>query len=237
MRFLLIVCVSAALWGGIVPAEDRVALPPVDQLQMDALSYVEAQASALTGTYTFHVVKPPTLPRTAVGAKFSFEPTRLSRKELGGTFFVTFKLQVDGRPMGLIRVDMEGKWTGKLLRCREALPRNSALSPGQFEPVSFEGNPPVGYLTEVPAGYRLRTPVAIGHLLVQPDLEIIPVVTAGDQVRREMVSGALVIEVETLARSGGAMGEKVRLEMPTSHKSIQAVVTGPGQARVQWAAN
>ena len=72
---------------------------------------------------------------------------------------------------------------------------------------------------------------------MQPDLEIIPVVTAGDQVRLEMVSGALVIEVETLARSGGAMGEKVRLEMPTSHKSIQAVVTGPGQARVQWAAN
>jgi flagella basal body P-ring formation protein FlgA len=67
------------------------------------------------------------------------------------------------------------------------------------------------------------------------DLESIPVVTAGDQVRVELVSGALVIAVDAVARSNGAVGEKVRLEMPTSHKNLQAVVTGPGEARLLWA--
>jgi len=61
------------------------------------------------------------------------------------------------------------------------------------------------------------------------------VVNAGDQVRVEVVNGPLVIAVEALARTSGAVGEKVRLEMPSGHKNLQAVVTGPGEARVQWA--
>jgi flagella basal body P-ring formation protein FlgA len=250
MRFLWVLCVSAALWGapadgvapaeskpvdGIVPAENRVALPPLEQLQMDALSYVEAQASALSGNYTFKVTKVPVLPRVPAGGKLSFEPSHLSRRELGGAFFASFNLKLDGRPLGMIRVDMEGKWAGKLLRAQTALQRKTVPEPGQFEQVSFEGNPPAGSLSEIPSGYRLRSPMASGHILVMQDLETIPVVAAGDQVRLEMVSGALVIAVEATARSNGAVGEKVRLEMPTSHKLVQAVVTGPGEARVQWA--
>jgi flagella basal body P-ring formation protein FlgA len=238
MRLLLMLFLGAALWaapGDIVPAQDPVALPPLEQLQVDALSYVEAQASALSGTYTFHVVRPPVLPRVAAAGKLSFEPERLSRKDLGGAFFVTFKLKLDGRAMGLVRVDMEGKWKGKLLRAKDVLMRHTVPELAQFDLTAFDGNPPVGSLSEIPAGYRLRNPVSAGHILVTQDLETIPVVAAGDQVRLEVVSGALLIEVDTLARSSGAVGEKVRLEMPTSHKNIQAVVTGPDEARVQWA--
>ena len=249
MRAFWVLCMSAALWAAppddiavatpaeeFVPAESTVGLPPLEQLQMDALSYVEAQAAALSGKYTFRVVKPPVLPRVPEGGKLSFEPSNLSRRELGGVFFVSFRLKLDGRPLGMVRVDMEGKWTGKLLRAQNALQRKTILEPGQFELVPFEGNPPVGALAEIPAGFRLRSPIATGHFLVLQDLEPIPVVMAGDQVRLEIVSGSLVIAVDSLARSNGAVGEKVRLEMPTSHKNIQAVVTGPGEARVQWAA-
>jgi flagella basal body P-ring formation protein FlgA len=219
-----------------VTAEDRVVLPPLEQLQVDAIGYAEAQAAALSGHYTFRVVKPPVLPRVPAGGQLTFEPAHLSRKELGGIFFVTFKQKLDGRLLGLIRVDMEGKWSGKVLRAKAPMPRKTVPQPSQFEVVEFEGNPPVGAVSELPAGYRLRAPVSSGHLLVMQDLETIPLVAAGEQVRLEMVSGALVIEVDALARSSGGVGERVRLEMPTSHKNVQAVVTGPDTARVQWPA-
>jgi flagella basal body P-ring formation protein FlgA len=212
-----------------------VDLAPLERLQTDAVAYAEAQAAALQGTYTFRVVRPPTLPRVAVPGRLTFEPDHLSRRELGGFFFVTFKAFVDGRPLGLVRVDLEGRWTGKLLKTQAALPRKAVPGPGQVEAVDFEGAPPAGALSEFPEGCRLRAPVPPGHILVRQDLETIPVVVAGETVRVELVSGSLVIGVEALARTSGAVGEKVRLEMPTSHKNIQAVVSGPGEARVQWA--
>jgi len=216
-------------------AEEKVALPPVEQLQADAVSYVEAQAASLSGKYVFRVVKPPVLQRVPPGAKLTFAPLRLSRKDLGGMFFVTFKQSLDGRPLGLVRVDMEGTWTGSLLRVRAPLARKTVPEASQFETVDFQGSPPAGALTELPSGYRLRAGVSTGHILAMQDLETIPVVSPGEQVRLEMVSGPLIIAVEALARSGGAVGDRVRLEMPTSHRSVQAVVTGPGEARVQWA--
>ena len=97
------------------------------------------------------------------------------------------------------------------------------------------GAPPAGALSEWPDGYRLRSPVAPGHLLTMQDLETIPVVAAGEQVRLEVVSGPLTIALQAVARGNGAVGEKVRLELPTSHKVFQAFVTGPDQARSQWA--
>jgi flagella basal body P-ring formation protein FlgA len=235
MRLLGIFCLSAALWAAPPAIEDQIALTPLEQVQVDAISYVQAQATALSGHYTFRVVKPPSIPRLPGGAKLTFEPVNLSRKDLAGMFFVSFRIKVDGRPAGMLRVDLEGKWIGQLLRAKTALARKAIPEADQFEGMPFEGSPPAGALSEVPEGYRLRLPMAAGHLLTMVDLETIPVVSAGDQVRVELVSGDLVIAAEAIARSGGAVGEKVRLEMPTTHKNVQAVVTGPGEARVQWA--
>ena len=232
MRWLWILCLAATLAAAEV--EEPVLLPPVEQLQVDAVNYVQAQAAALSGHYTFRVVKPPSIPRVPSGSKLSFEPANLSRRDLGGMFFLSFRMKLDGRPAGMLRVDMEGKWTGQLLRARTALARKTIPEADQFEAAPFEGSPPAGALSELPAGYRLRSPMAAGHLLTMLDLETIPVVTAGDQVRVELVSGSLVIAAEAVARSSGAVGEKVRLEMPTTHKNVQAVVTGPGEARVLW---
>ncbi|MGA2080536.1 MAG: flagellar basal body P-ring formation chaperone FlgA [Holophaga sp.] len=247
LRLLLagLALAAASAGAGLPPGEEPPALhavgeeappilPPVEQLQSDAVKYAEAQAAALKGTYTFRVVKPPVLPRVQ-GGRLSFEPSHLSRRELGGMFFVVFRMFVDGRPLGQVRVDLEGRWTGQLLRTQTALPRKAVPVAGQVETVAFEGTPPAGALSEFPGGYRLRAPVPPGHILVMQDLEAIPVVVAGEQVRLEVVSGPLVIAVEALARSNGAVGDKIRLEMPSSHKNLQAVVSGPGEARVQWA--
>jgi flagella basal body P-ring formation protein FlgA len=229
MRTLACFLTGAFLWAG--PATPPVTA--VERLQQAALAYVEAQAAGLPGAYVFRVVTPPVLPRSA--GDLRFEPDHLSRRDLGGRFFASFTTSLDGRSLGMVRVDMEGKWTGKLLRTRIGLVRKAVPELAQMEEVDFEGTPPVGALAELPGGFRLRGPLAPGHILTQADLEPIPVVLAGDQVRLEVVSGTLTITLETLARSNGAMGEKVRLELPTSHKTYQAFVTGPDQATSQWA--
>jgi len=204
-------------------------------VQTEAVTYAQSQAAALKGTYEFRVVKPPALPRVPPGGRISFQPDHLSRHELGGVFFVSMRMLVDGKLLGQVRVDLEGTWTGKLLRTQCALPRKEIPLPDQLEQVDFEGAPPAGAVDALPDGYRLRSPVPAGHILVMQDLEAVPVVQAGDQVRLEMVSGPLTIAVQALARGNGAVGEKVRLEVCSSHKNIQAVVSGPGEARVQWA--
>jgi hypothetical protein len=231
MRLLWLLLATTALCAASADPE----LAPVDQVQVDAVAYAQAQTQGLPGSYTFRVVRPPTIAHTAVEGKIAFEAAHLSRRDLGGFFFVTFKETEDGRLLGLVRVDLEGKWKGQLLRTQATLVRKAVPTEGQCLSETFEGTPPPGALSEFPAGYRLRTSVGPGHILTMQDLETIPVVLAGETVRLEMVSGPLVIAMEATARSNGAVGDKVRLEMPTTHKNLQAEVIAPGEARVQWA--
>ena len=234
MRSLGWILAGALLIGGAVWGAPAEPVPTAtERLQQDALAYVAAQAAGLPGAYVFHVVKPPVLPRSL--GDLHFEPAHLSKRDLAGRFFASFDASLDGHSVGMVRVDLEGKWTGKLLRTRVALARKAVPELPQLEEINFEGMPPVGALDELPGGFRLRAALPPGHILTQADLESIPVILAGDQVRLEVVNGSLTIAVETLARSNGAVGDKIRLELPTSHKAIQAVVTGPGEAQSQWA--
>ena len=231
MRTLGLFLAGTLLWAA--PATPPPALSAVERLQQEALAYVEAQAAGLPGAYVFRVVTPPVLPRSV--GDLRFEPDHVSRRDLAGRFFASFTTSLDGRSLGMVRVDMEGKWSGKVLRTRMGLPRKTVPVLAQVEELAFEGTPPVGALAELPGGFRLRGPVAPGHILTQADLEPVPVILAGDQVRLEVVNGGLTIALETLARSNGAVGERVRLELPTTHKTFQAFVTGPDRAQSQWA--
>jgi len=229
MRTLGLFLAGALLWAAPVP----VPLTPVERLTQDAMAYVQAQAAGLPGAYVFRVVARPLLPRSV--GELRFEPDHLSRHDLAGRFFASFTASLDGRSLGMVRVDMEGKWSGKLLRTRTGLARKTIPDLSQLEEMTFEGEPPAGALAALPGGFRLRGSVPPGHILTQADLEPVPVILAGDQVRLEVVNGGVSIALETLARSNGAMGEKVRLELPTTHKVFQAIVTGPDRAQSQWA--
>jgi flagella basal body P-ring formation protein FlgA len=216
------------------PAAEPVAGSPQATIQGQALAYVEAQAAGLSGVYTFKVLKNPLLPK-AQGGELQFEPSHLSKRDLTGQFFASFKVTCGGRPLGLVRVDLEGKWVGKLLRTRNALARKTVPAEDQLEEMDFEGAPPAGALSALPEGFRLRAALPSGHILLRNDLEAVPVVLAGDRVRLELNDGGLSVAVETLARSNGAVGDRVRLELPASRKPLLGVVTGPGEAQAQWA--
>jgi hypothetical protein len=204
-----------------------------ERLQQEAVAYAEAQAEGLAGSLSIRVLRPPTLPRLAPG-EVRFEPTHASKQDFTGPFFVAFRIFVDQRLAGSARVDLEGRWVGKLLRIRTALSRKAVPSLDQLEEIPFEGVPPPGAITEFPEGFQLKNPVAAGKILCRADLQPIPLINIGDPVRLELVCGDLVVASDTLARTAGVLGDKIRLELPNSRRCLQAEITGPGAARLSW---
>lgn len=205
---------------------------PVEQLADVALAFAQAEASKLGGEHRFKVAQPPRIPHTRAGA-ISFEASHLSKREPLGHFFVVVSMKVDGDKLGMVRVDLEGTWAGTLLRAKGNLPRSTLLTSEQVEPGPFEGVPPEGALAEVPEGMRLMRTVAAGKILCRADLEAIPLIQSGDKVRLTATHAALTISLDTTARSRGALGDRVHLEAPGSRRPVTAIITGPGEARMQ----
>lgn len=218
---LLLLCVFPACAEGLG-----------DQAAAVALAFAEGQAAGRPGQYAFKVVQPPVVPFVRPGHAV-LEPTHLSKPEPKGRFFVAFRILVDGRPAGALRVDLEGRWAGTLLKARTSLARRQVLTGDLVEAVPMEGQPPAGALTELPEGMRVRLPVSAGKFLTQADLEPIPLIATGDKVRILAQSGPLTIHAEGIARSGGLMGDRIRLEMP-SRRQITARISGPGEATLPF---
>jgi flagella basal body P-ring formation protein FlgA len=226
MRAVWFLLVAALAWA------QEVQVPSLVRLQQEAIVYAEGLGAGLGGTIQVRVVSPPQLPPHP-GDDLRFEPSHLSKREPTGRFFAAFRVYQGPRLLGTTRVDLEGKWTGKVLQARSALARKSIPPEGALELVSLEGALPAGALTAFPEGHRLRNPVPAGKILTRLDVEVIPLVNTGDRVRLELVCGGLSVTLDTMARSPGARGDRIRLELP-SRKQVQAQVTAEGEARLEW---
>jgi flagella basal body P-ring formation protein FlgA len=75
--------------------------------------------------------------------------------------------------------------------------------------------------------------VPSGRILTRADLETIPLVQSGDKVRLTATHETLTISLDTTARSRAGLGDRVRLEAPGARRAVTAIVTGPGEARLQ----
>lgn len=208
------------------------SVSPVEQLAEAALAFAAAEATKLGGEHSFKVAQPPRLPILRPGL-LTFEPTHLSKREPLGRFFVVVALKLDGDRVGMTRVDLEGKWVGMVLRAKGDLTRQTPLTAEQVEPSPFEGIPPEGVLTEVPEGQRLLRSVTTGKILTRADLEAIPLIQSGDKVRLTATHEALTVTIDTTARSRAGLHDRVRLEAPGARRQVTAIVTGPGEARLQ----
>ena len=197
-----------------------------------ALAFAQSEVSKLGGHYTFKLSQPPRVPRTLPG-NLSFEASHLSKREPLGRFFVVMIVKVDGVNVGQTRVDLEGSWVGTVLRAKGDLARQTELGSDQVEPSPFEGVPPPGFLTALPEGFRLMRFVASGKILTRSDLETVPLVQSGDKVRLTATREALTISLDTTALNRAGLGDRVRLETTGGRKPIIAIVTGPGEARLQ----
>ena len=207
-------------------------VPPAERLADAAMAYARAEAAKLGGEHRFKVAQPPRVPATKPG-KLTFEPSHLSKREPLGRFFVVVALKVDGEKVGMVRVDLDGTWVGTVLRAKGDLARKTELTADQVEPSAFDGVPPEGALTEIPEGQRLMRSVPSGRILTRADLETIPLVQSGDKVRLTATHETLTISLDTTARSRAGLGGRVRLEAPGARRAVTAIVTGPGEARLQ----
>ncbi len=70
-----------------------------------------------------------------------------------------------------------------------------------------------------------------GHLLRLSDLTPVNIIRKGDNVQLTVRSGALEISVTMLALENARQDQRVLLLNPESNEEIQAIATGPGQAR------
>ena len=202
------------------------------QVAEAALAHAEQAAAKLPGEWQVKLSQPPVLPPLMPAGPVTIAGAHLSKREPSGRFFVVLDLQVDARRVGQVRVDLEGRWHGQLWRTREAVSRRTVIEEGLLEPVPFEGVPPDGALLEAPVGFRTRGPVAAGRTLTRMDVEAVPLVQAGEKVKLTAEVEGLTVTSEATARSSGALGERIRLEAPGTRKAIQAVVTGPAEARL-----
>jgi flagella basal body P-ring formation protein FlgA len=225
LALLLLLCLQEPAASGPASRPEAAAIEFQSRLAGEALAFAEAEAAKLPGTYRIRLVQPPNPPAVPRG-EVRVDSLRLSKGEPTGRFFVSLKLSAEGRPAGYARVDLEGTWTGSLLRTRENLPRKAVLDPSMLESTPFEGTPPPGSLTAVPEGMRLRQPVNAGKVLTRADLESIPLVQSGERVRLSAMLPGLSIQVEGTARNTGGQGERVRVEIAGTRKLVQAIVSG-----------
>jgi flagella basal body P-ring formation protein FlgA len=229
MRFLGIILLAALLPAWALAAQPQGA-GSAELLGAQAILFAENAARAFPGEYTIRAERPPKLPPMKAG-KVTFEAERPSKQEPIGRFFVVFRVYLDGIFATTARVELEGAWSGALYRAKNTLQRKATVTESDLEAIHFEGVPPAGAVKDLPkGGVRLRQPMAIGKLLTQMDLEPIPLVSATDRVRVTLRNGGVSIQGDATARSNGAKGDVVRLEMDGSRKLVQGVVTGPCQA-------
>lgn len=232
MRLAAFLLAASVLFGQAPSAPPPAEASVQERLADAALAFAQAEARKLGGEHRFKVAQPPRVLVPRPGA-VTFEPSHLSKREPLGRFFVVAAVKVDGEKVGMVRVDLEGTWVGTLLRARGDLARKTELSADQVDATPFEGVPPEGALTAVPDGQRLMRAVPSGKILTRADLEAIPLVQSGDKVKLTATHDTLTISLDTIARSRGGLGERVRLEAPGARRTVTAIVTGPGEARLQ----
>ncbi len=79
-------------------------------------------------------------------------------------------------------------------------------------------------------GMIARRPLREGAPIAASDMSAPVVIQAGDLVTVVYENGGIVLSMQVKAMSAGAVGEVISLQNLASRKTLQAVVTGPGQA-------
>ena len=85
---------------------------------------------------------------------------------------------------------------------------------------------------EAVIGLAAKRPLRAGAAVAARDVSAPLVVKANETVTLTFESGGVSLSLQAKALSAGAVGETINVQNVTSKKTVQAVVTGPGQAAV-----
>jgi len=94
------------------------------------------------------------------------------------------------------------------------------------------GEPPSDLGAAAPVN-RLRRPVAEGEPVTRGDVEAAPLVGRGEFATLRTTQGLINLECRVEVLQEGALGEKVRVKIPSASSSIQATVCGRGLVEIR----
>ena len=82
------------------------------------------------------------------------------------------------------------------------------------------------------SGKRLRRFINAGDVLFYDSVEDIPLVRRGEKVRIEVVSRFVRVETTGVAKQDGWLGDKIKVFVNASRKTIEGEVSGKGTVRI-----
>ena len=95
----------------------------------------------------------------------------------------------------------------------------------------LRGNAPLGLAAVI--GMSLRHDVPPGQPLTAPDIARPLLVTRSGAVHMRLEAGGLILSAQGVALEDGGLGDRVRVQNPSSHAVVVAEVTGDGEVRIE----
>ena len=139
------------------------------------------------------------------------------------------------RYVGETRIVAEPRVRATVAVLRKNVERDEIVSEDDFlieerwlEPAGGRGPHDPGTIPGRVARKRLRT----GDIVGRSDIEAQRLVRRGQMIKVECRSGGIIIELDGLSQSDGALGEVIEVRKPGERVTFQATVTAPGVAIV-----
>jgi flagella basal body P-ring formation protein FlgA len=85
-------------------------------------------------------------------------------------------------------------------------------------------------------GMAAKRPLRVGATVSARDVGVSQVIKPGDMIQVTYDADGVTLSLQGKALSAGGVGETISVQNPNSHKTVQAVVSGPGSAVVGPAA-
>jgi flagella basal body P-ring formation protein FlgA len=129
------------------------------------------------------------------------------------------------------RANVEARtWARRLSAGEIVQPQDLVWAPVAATPADAPGEP------EAVIGQAARRPLRAGAAVTGRDVSAPVVIRAGDVITLSYDNGGVSLSLQAKALAAGAVGETISAQNVTSKKTVQAVVSGPGQALVGPAA-
>jgi flagella basal body P-ring formation protein FlgA len=216
----------AVLERGGVPMDAQSILAPLRR----ALTQAGAPEDADIETPGF---TPPTLP-----AGSTAKPDVGQVVYDAGSLHFSATLSVADAGMAAIHLRISGQIlpvTGATVLTHHVRPgsklRDEDLRTARLHANLLRGNAPLN--RDAVLGMTLRHDVAPGQPITAPDLARPLLVTRTGAVRMRLDAGGLMLSAQGVALEDGGMGDRVRVQNPSSHAVVMAEVTGDGEVRVE----
>ncbi len=154
----------------------------------------------------------------------------------GGSVIVPVSILVDGKPAKSVDVLLKVHRKFAALVAARPLAAHDTIGAADVTTETVEA--PLGgpsFLRDVNSviGKRTTKQIPMGAPLREGDVEAVPVVVPGARVNVLITAGGFTIIAPAVARTQGAVGDRVRVFVKTTHKELSGTVVDAGTVRVE----